>query len=105
MDVDATGCARCRRATGLDELAVWTERQRLRVFSREEGAFTYVERFRYHAVCPACLTKLQVGRGIGDRERSRAVLSLLGVAAAGVALALALPSIMPTLLSAFWQTH
>ncbi|MHB8286362.1 MAG: hypothetical protein ACYDD1_17050 [Caulobacteraceae bacterium] len=89
----------------MDELTVWIERQRLRVFSSEERAFTYTERLRYHAVCPACLAKLVGGRRVEDVENRRAVISLVSVAIAGVALAVALPFIMPTLLSAFWQTR
>jgi hypothetical protein len=84
---------------------VWTERERLRVFSSQARGFTYVERLRYHAVCPDCLAKLAVGGAVGDVEHRRAVLSLLGLAVAGVAAAAALPAIMPTLLSAFWQTR
>jgi hypothetical protein len=105
MDTRATPCARCQQATALAELAVWTERQRLRIFCSEAMAFKYVERLRYWALCPTCVVKLEQGAGVGDIEHRRAVVSLVAIAVASGIVAIALPAIMPTLLSAFWQTH
>ncbi len=105
MDRGATPCARCQQATALNELAVWTERQRLRVFSSQEMTFKYVERLRYWALCPPCLVKVERGGGVGDIEHRKAVFSLVAVAVASGLLAAALPAMMPSLLSAFWQTQ
>lgn len=105
MNLDACPCARCRRATAVDALTVWTERQRLRVFSNELRAFSYCERRLHHGVCADCLGKLERGAAVGDVEHRRAVVSLVCVAVAGGLLAAALPLVMPSLLSAFWQTH
>jgi hypothetical protein len=89
----------------LNTLSVWSERQRLRVFSSEARAFTYAERLRYHGVCKTCLAKLEHGAAVGDVEHRRAVMSLVAIGIAGGLLAAVLPFLMPTLLSAFWQTR
>jgi hypothetical protein len=113
-------CERCGRVVPTSELTVWTESERNRVFSgldaearsdpaqgQTPGArpvFSFVHTDRAYWVCARCLAQLTGGAPFNAPAQKRGVTMLVLIIVLIVGLALATPFILPTLMSAFWQT-
>ena len=103
VDDETLICPRCHRPTPAQDTALWNERVRLRTFS--DGAFRYVHKDHYYAVCRACHDRLKRGGDMADLHQRRGVVILVGAMILAVAAAVATPHVLPKLASAFWQTH
>ncbi len=91
-------CHRCHRPA--QRLESWLERRRLRTVSTAERGVAYSHRIVEHLVCPACYADVRDGRPAVMHNGYR----IIGLAVAGALLvAASLPSVMPSVIAAFWR--
>jgi hypothetical protein len=98
-------CGRCGRKSDTATMRMWSERRRFRIASRDHlGGFRYEYGHRHFGVCEPCHADLSRGGRIADVRTRWGVVALLAMILAGVLMVLAVPVILPQLMSAFWQT-
>ena len=102
------GCRRCGRAAPVEQLYVWTTRQRTRRLDfaapRQAGAVVrYEEIGRAHLVCMDCWSRLAGGGHIGAVALRRLVLLLGALLLAWAVGGWLTPHFAPNVAAAFWR--
>lgn len=129
-DEEEAACARCRRPTRVEAMALWTTRERVRSLARttvpagpiprrdkvlqgaghdvadtgtRPPAFRYAAVTRADAVCAACHARLVKGASLDGPERWRTWLTFAAFLVIAAALVWGVPAILPNLVAAFWR--
>ena len=120
-------CARCGLMAPPEELRLWEQRERYRIFqgpaaartdaseavdpgtgepvNASGGVYRYVHKHCAYLTCQACYAKLSRGSALDDLHLRKVLVYIAILVVIGIALIAVAPSAMPTLLSTFWRTR